>query len=238
MTLRSFALTDIGRVRPENEDSYLHDDSRHFYAVADGIGGLPGGAQASQKAIQVLEEWLARQPENAPLDYAAGLVEINEGVFQLGRRLSPRYGIGTTLTIAHFHAGQITVVHVGDSSLYRLRGEELEILTVEHNLENEMRERLARGESALLLTENRAALTRCVGQPPPLEGDIYSQTVEPGDRYLLCSDGITRFLTPREIARTLGDAKTTPETVVRTLIEHANERGGLDNSTGIAIFAG
>lgn len=236
MTLRSFALTDIGRVRPENEDSFLRDDARHFYAVADGIGGLPGGAQASQKAIRTLEGWLARQPQDASLDYAAGLTEINESVFQLGRRLSPRYGIGTTLTIAHFHAGSLTVVHVGDSSLYRLRGRELEILTVEHNLENEMRERLARGESALLLAENRAALTRCVGQPPPLEGDIHAQAIEPGDRYLLCSDGITRFLTAREVAQTLGEEQATPETVVRTLIECANERGGLDNSTGIAIF--
>jgi protein phosphatase len=236
MTLRSFALTDIGRIRPENEDSFLRDDSHQCYAVADGIGGLPGGAQASQQAIQTLEEWLARQPRNAPLDYATGLAEINERVFQLGRRLSPHYGIGTTLTIAHLHAGNITVVHVGDSTLYRLRGRDLEILTVEHNLENEMRERLARGESALLLTENRAALTRCVGQPPPLEGDIYSQTVEPGDRYLLCSDGITRFLTAREVAQVLGAERATPETVVRTLIERANERGGLDNSTGIAIF--
>lgn len=237
MTLRSFAHSDIGRVRPENEDSFLCDDARHFYAVADGIGGLPGGAQASQMAVRTLEDWLAGQPKNGPFEYAAGLTETNERVFQLGRRLSPRYGIGTTLTAAHFHGGKLTVIHVGDSSLYRLRKGELESLTVEHNLENEMRERLARGESALLLTENRAALTRCVGQPPPLEGDIHSHEIEPGDRYLLCSDGITRFILPREVAQVLGDGKATPETVVRTLIDRANERGGLDNSTAIAVFA-
>ncbi|MBI2515413.1 MAG: serine/threonine-protein phosphatase [Opitutae bacterium] len=237
MTLRSFAHTDIGRVRPENEDSFLCDDAWHFYAVADGIGGLPGGAQASQMAIHTLEEWLARQAKGGPLDYTTGLVEINERVFQLGRRLSPRYGIGTTLTAAHFHSGKLTVIHVGDSSLYRLRGGELDVLTVEHNLENEMRERLARGESALLLTENRAALTRCVGQPPPLVGDIHTHAVEPGDRYLLCSDGVSRFILPREIAQVLGEAKATPETIVRTLIERANERGGLDNSTAVVIFS-
>lgn len=237
MNLRSYAHTDIGRVRPENEDSFLRDDARHFYAVADGIGGLPGGAQASQMTIRSIEEWLARQPKGAAPDYAAGLAEINENVFQLGRRLSPRYGIGTTLTAAHFHAGKVTVIHVGDSTLYRLRGGELESLTVEHNLENEMQARLARGESALLLTENRAALTRCVGQPPPLEGDIETYATEPGDRYLLCTDGISRFITPREIAQALGQAHATPEAVVRALIDRANERGGLDNSTAVAVFA-
>jgi serine/threonine protein phosphatase PrpC len=232
--LTTFALSDIGHVRPENEDNLLRDDQRQLYAVADGIGGLPGGAQASQTAIAALTEWFSHQTR-PPFDYAAALTEINDRVFQLGRVLSPRQGIGTTFTFAHFDLDHVVVVHVGDTSMFRLREGDLEALTVDHNVENELRARLARGEVPVFLTENRAALTRCVGQPPPLEGDIHAHPVHAGDRYLLCSDGITRYVLPPEMRRVLG-ALETPEAVCRTLVNLANERGGVDNSTALAVF--
>lgn len=235
MNLRTFALTDIGHVRPENEDSYLCDDARRVYAVADGIGGLPGGAQASHTAIVTLAEWFARQTR-PPFDYAGALSVINDKVFQLGRVLSPRQGIGTTFTFAHFNLDHVVVVHVGDTTLFRLRDGELEALTMDHNVENELRARLARGELPIFLAENRSALTRCVGQPPPLEGDIHAHPIHPGDRYLLCSDGITRYVLPPEMQRVLG-ALDTPEAVCRMLVNLANERGGVDNSTALAVFA-
>lgn len=235
MIFRSFALTDIGRIRPNNEDSLLCDEAHHLYAVADGIGGLPGGAQASKAALETLTAWFTRNEAGAEIDYLGCLEEINEVVFLLGRQLSPRHGIGTTLTVAHFHDETVHVVHVGDTVLFRLRAGELETLTVEHNVENEMRARAARGEPVYALHENRAALTRCVGQPPPLEGDIISHEVMAGDRYLVCSDGITRGITPREIARHLADAAD-PQEACHTLVNLANERGGLDNSTAVAVF--
>lgn len=234
MTLRSFALTDIGCYRSQNEDSYLCDDGLHVYAVADGIGGLPGGAEASRTALDALSDWFLKDAQK-PFDYASGLARANDAVFSLGRKLSPRHGIGTTLTLAHFTGDAVTVVHVGDSSMFRLRAGELDLLTREHNLENEMRARAARGEPTYPLTENRAALTRCVGQPPPLEGDIAPHAVEPGDRYLVCSDGITRCITPFEITKHLANAQT-PESAARVLVELARERGGLDNATAIVVF--
>jgi protein phosphatase len=235
VNLRSSALTDIGRVRPENEDSHLCDDQIRLYAVADGIGGLPAGADASRTAIAALIDWYGRQQSPGPYDYTAGLTEINEKVFLLGRVLSPRLGIGTTLTIAHFDTDHLVVIHVGDTSMYRLRDSQLEALTLEHNVENEMRLRAARGEPAMLLTENRQALTRCVGQPPPLEGDIHAHPVHRGDRYLICSDGVTRYVLPAEIERLL-TAAATPADICRKLVDLANERGGVDNSTAVAIF--
>jgi len=234
MKLRSFALTDIGCYRQQNEDSYVCDDGLRLYAVADGIGGLPAGAAASRAALDTLEEWFVKHARK-PFDYAAALALANDAVFNLGRQLSPRHGIGTTLTLAHFTDGAANVVHVGDSYLFRLRAGELEALTREHNLENEMRARAARGEPTYVLTENRAALTRCVGQPPPLEGDIASHPLKTGDRYLICTDGVTRCITPHEIARYLAHAAT-PEAGARTLVELARERGGLDNATAITIF--
>jgi serine/threonine protein phosphatase PrpC len=235
VNLRSSALTDIGRVRPENEDSNLCDDQIRLYAVADGIGGLPAGADASRTAITALIDWFSRQQAAGPYDYTAGLTEINEKVFLLGRVLSPRLGIGTTLTIAHFDTDHVVVIHVGDTSMYRLRDRQLEALTLEHNVENEMRQRAARGEPAMLLTENRQALTRCVGQPPPLEGDIHAHPVHRGDRYLICSDGVTRYVLPAEVERLLS-AAATPSDICRALVDLSNERGGVDNSTAVAIF--
>jgi serine/threonine protein phosphatase PrpC len=235
MKLRSFALSDIGCLRSENEDSSLCDDALQLYAVADGIGGLPGGAQASRRAIAALHQWFKAHAKDSTPDYGLALREANEAVFLLGRQISPRHGIGTTLTLAHFAHDALHTLHVGDSSLFRLRAGELDVLTTEHNLENEMKARAARGEPTVVLHENRAALTRCVGQPPPLDGDHAAHPIEAGDRYLVCTDGITRCITPFELTKHLADALS-PEESARILVELARERGGLDNATAVVVF--
>jgi serine/threonine protein phosphatase PrpC len=235
MKLRSFALTDIGRVRPENEDTFLSDAAQNIYAVADGIGGLPSGAQASQMAIAVLEKLFSILPAGHKADYHQILAEINLQVFILGRVLSPQFGIGTTLTFAHLTGVKLHIGHVGDSAAFRLRSKLLEQLTSDHTVGSEMTERAARGESMAMLMENRNALTRCIGQPPPLEAECLTHTVLPHDRYLLATDGITRFVAPTEIRDFLEQAAE-PEEATTRLVELANERGGLDNSTGIALF--
>lgn len=235
MKLRSFALTDIGRVRPENEDSFLNNEAQHLYAVADGIGGLPAGAQASQMAIGALEKLFQKVPAGQKPDYHHILAEVNRQVFILGRVLSPQFGIGCTLTFAHLTGVKLHIGHVGDSSAMRLRSKALEQLTSDHTVENEIKERAARGEAMSLLLENRNALTRCIGQPPPLEAECITHTVLPHDRYLLSSDGITRFLAPAEIRDILG-AAANPEEAATKLIDLANARGGLDNATAVILF--
>ncbi len=234
MNLRSHASSDIGRVRPENEDSFLHDPAHGLYGVADGIGGLPAGAQASQMAIAALQDVFSRPESLAKPDYPACLEEINERVFHLGRTLNSRLGIGTTLTFGQVSGDKLHITHVGDSLLLRVRRGAIQQLTSEHNIENEVRQRLARGESVGLVLENRLALTRCVGQPPPLEGEHLTFELQPGDRYLFCSDGITRMLSHRDIAARLATSSG-PEAWVEGLIAQANERGGFDNSTAVAL---
>lgn len=235
MTLRSYGASDIGRVRAENEDSFLCDEKLGLYAVADGIGGLPAGAQASQMAIESLVQVFSRPPELRGRDYHECLDEINRRVYLLGRRLSERFGIGTTLTFVHVEDTTLHIVHVGDSHLFRFRAGRTETLTIEHNLETEAKMRAARGEPVGMMFENKLALTRCVGQPPPLEGDYARTEIRPGDRLLLCSDGITRLQTTREIAASLKEADD-PKAWVHALINRSNERGGYDNSTGVALF--
>jgi protein phosphatase len=235
MKLRTFAHSDVGRVRPENEDSFLCNDTHGLYAVADGIGGLPSGAQASQLTVATLEKIFTSHAAGHKLNYPRILSEINDQVFRLGRVLSPQFGIGSTLTFAHVTGVKLHVGNVGDSSAHRLRSKSLEQITTDHTIENEFKERAARGESIGLLMENRNALTRCIGQPPPLEPDCVEHTILPKDRYLLCSDGITRFLEHREIAEILA-AAAEPKAAVHKLIDRANEQGGLDNSTAVVLF--
>ena len=235
MKLRSFALTDVGRVRPENEDSFVCNEALKLYGVADGIGGLPSGAQASQLAIATLEKIFNHHPATARMDYNLVLTDINHQVFSLGRIISPQFGIGSTLTFAHLTGVKLHIAHVGDSAAFRLRSKVLEQLTHDHTVENELKERAARGEPMAMLMENRNALTRCIGQPPPIEGDLTVHTVLPHDRYLIATDGITRFVTPAEIAEVMEQAAE-PGEAVKKLIDQANDRGGLDNSTGVALF--
>ncbi len=235
MKLRSHALTDIGRVRPENEDSFLNQESHHIYAVADGIGGLPSGAQASQMAIAALEKAFTNQAAGHKVDYHQILGEINRQVFILGRVLSPQFGIGCTLTFAHLTGVKLHIGHVGDSAALRLRSKVLEQLTSDHTVENEMKERAARGETMAILIENRNALTRCIGQPPPLEAECLTHTVLPHDRYLLATDGITRFVAANEIRDILEQAAEPAEAATH-LVNLANQRGGLDNATAVILF--
>lgn len=235
MKLRSFALTDVGRVRPENEDNYLCNETLGLYAVADGIGGLPSGAQASQLTISALEKAFRELPAGQKPDYLQIIAEVNQQVFGLGRVLSPQFGIGSTLTFAHLVGVKLHIGHVGDSCALRLRAKALEQLTSDHTVENEMRERTARGEPMAMLMENRNALTRCIGQPPPIQGDCTALTVLPHDRYLLASDGISRFVTMPEIQEILQQAAE-PSSAAQRLVDCANERGGLDNSTAVVVF--
>jgi protein phosphatase len=235
MKLRSSALSDVGRVRPENEDSFLCNEALGLFGVADGIGGLPSGAQASQMAMITLERLFQHYPPGAKMDYAPILTEVNERVFNLGRMLSPQFGIGSTLTFGHLVGVKLNILHVGDSAALRLRSKALEQLTRDHTVENEMKERAERGEPMALLLENRNALTRCIGQPPPVEGDLFVHTVLPHDRYLFASDGITRFVAMTEIAAIMQEA-ITPAEAAKKMIDRANERGGLDNATAVVLF--
>ena len=137
MKLRSFAHSDIGRVRNENEDSYVCNDTLGLYGVADGIGGLPAGAQASQLAITTLQKIVSEHAVGTKLNYERILSEINDQVFQLGRLISPQFGIGSTLTFAHVTGVKLQFGHVGDSNAFRLRSKKLQQLSTDHTIETE-----------------------------------------------------------------------------------------------------
>ncbi len=234
LTLHAAAATDIGRVRRENQDRFLLDATGRLFGVADGIGGLPGGAEAAQRAVEAFARWMADDGSPEP-DLAAALREANESVALLGRRISPSVGIGTTLTVASLAGTALRLAHVGDSRCYAWRAGALELLTEDHSVENEARRRRARGEQVYFQASQRGALTRCIGQPPPLEVDVSVRPLLAGDRYVFCTDGISRLIADPELRNLLATTED-PQTVVDRLVEVALRRGGPDNATAVAVY--
>lgn len=236
MLIRTASLTDIGKVRDENEDRYLCDDELRLYAVADGIGGLPGGAQAAQETVMQLSALARTQPVGSDWDFQALIQKINERVFALGRAIDSTFGIGTTLVAVRLAGQRLQLAHVGDSSSFLLRDGALQKLTVDHTVENEMRARHGHGAAVFLNPRTRNALTRCVGQPSAPEVDILFRQLRSGDRILLCTDGVSRFIQEKELSELLARAAS-PQDGLQRIIRLASDRGGLDNATGVLIFA-
>jgi protein phosphatase len=174
-------------------------------------------------------------PRDAELDLKAIVTAANDAVVSLGLRLSPGLGIGSTLTIACIRASRLRLAHVGDSRAFSLRDGELVHLTEDHSVENEARRRRARGEVVYYSESQRGALTRCIGQALPPEVDLLELPLAAGDRYLFCTDGITRLVTEREL-REIAAAGGTPFAIVHGLVELAVKRGGPDNASAVAII--
>lgn len=234
LSFRSAAHSDIGRVRRRNEDRLIRDEKAGIFGVADGIGGLPGGAEAAQLAADAMLAGLRDVAPGAEPDMVALVRKASAEVLDLGRKLSPATGIGTTLTIGHLRAGQLTIGHVGDSRAYALRGRSFSCLTEDHSVENEAKRRRAQGETVSVSQFNRQALTRCIGQFTIPDVDVWTGAVSPGDRYLFCTDGLTRVVSDGELADMLGK-RNDPQEILNALVALALERGGPDNITAVLL---
>jgi serine/threonine protein phosphatase PrpC len=221
-------------MRRQNEDRYLRDENLRAFGVADGVGGLPGGEQAAQAAIEGITQALARHKPQRAAQLVPLVLHVNEAVNELGANVSPGVGIATTLTFGVCTTEELLLAHVGDSRCYLLRGGRFMMLTEDHSVENEARHRRARGEFAGFAERYRNALTRCIGQPTRPEVDVSAHDLAPGDLYLFATDGITRVLTDQEIAEIIG-GKATLEARLSALINRANERGGPDNATAVLL---
>ena len=235
MQLISAAQTDIGLARSENEDRHLCADDLRLYAVADGIGGLPGGGEAAQLAItSIVKEARAVRDAGREVDLAHAFKYANSEVIGLARRFAPETGLGTTMTAAHIRDGVMYVASVGDSRCYLFRDNRLKMLTIDDTVEQEVAVRRARGENVQLEERYRNALTRCIGQPMPLDIKVSQYPLQPGDRVLICSDGITRMINDSALAKRLGQ-KAEPAVVLGGLVADALASGGSDNITGVVI---
>jgi len=206
-----------------------------LFGVADGVGGLPGGAEAAQLAVDEIVGVVKASPDGAQVDLTGAVQQANQSVAALGIRISPAMGIGTTLTIGCVRGNTLTIAHVGDSRCYSIRHGEFSRLTEDHSVENEARLRRQRGEVVYYHEANRNALTRCIGQPTPPEVDLITRPLVPGDRYLFCTDGVTRMLPDSELGSLLMEFDN-PKAAIAEIVALAVRRGGPDNATGVAVF--
>jgi len=230
MTLRAIvaAGTDIGHVREGNEDSFISMDP--LFAVADGMGGHAGGEVASGLALETIERLFTRGEG----DLAEQVHEANRVVFERSMLDRSVAGMGTTLTAALLEGERVRLAHVGDSRAYLLREGELRRLTEDHTLVHRMVLEGELTEAEAEVHPHRNILTRVLGVAPDVEVDELWLDPRPGDRLLLCSDGLTGMVPDERVAEILR-AERDPHRAVERLIREANEAGGVDNITVIVI---
>ncbi len=240
--------SDPGSVRSNNEDSVMANSLRGFAVLADGMGGYNAGEVASGMATALLSTELEkafseREPSSldasgkswAEVTLVAEMARVNGAIYQ-AEQSQPHYaGMGTTLVVAVFHDNKVTVGHIGDSRLYRLRGEDFQAITRDHSLlQEQIDSGLITAEQARH-SQNKNLVTRAVGIDPEVQAEIHDHAVLPGDVYLLCSDGLNDMVEDDEIAMTLGALSANLELCATQLIQMANDNGGRDNVSVILV---
>jgi len=217
--------TDVGRVRPGNEDAFLVTDDVRLIAVADGMGGHQAGEVASATAISALLDCVNRGDAIGDAITAA-----NEAVLTRAAEDQALRGMGTTMTAGVVADGALRIGHVGDSRAYLLRDGALRQLTTDHSVIAEL---IAAGElteAEALVDPRRAMITRALGIDGAIAVDVFSVELAPGDRLLLCSDGLTTMIRDDVIAGLLaGEADR--DSAAEALVAAANAAGGADNIT-------
>ena len=230
-TVPSFAmLTDIGRVRTHNEDSALAQPP--LFVVADGLGGHEAGEVASSIAVETLRDHAPRRPDSKAL--ARAVRAANREVIRAAREGFGRQGMGTTMTAAIVEGTHVALAHVGDSRAYLLSAGVLTRVSEDHSMVADMIRRGELTQAEARYHPNRSVITRALGTDPNMVADPYELVAEPGDRLLLCSDGLTSMLEDTAIAETLA-TYTDPATAARMLVDAANDAGGHDNISVIVI---
>ncbi len=236
-------LTDTGKVRDHNEDAIGSDADMGLMVLADGMGGYNAGEVASGIAVQTITELAAegatRETRN-DRDSETGLMRqtivlrdaisrANKIIFQTAQSQTHCEGMGTTLVAALFYDNTVSVAHVGDSRAYRMRNEQLEQLTLDHSLLQELVDRGFYSEEEAQRSTNRNYVTRALGVEPAVEVEVQEFDVLPDDIYLLCSDGLPDMVEDEDIHLTISMFNASLDVVGQQLVNLANGNGGRDN---------
>jgi serine/threonine protein phosphatase PrpC len=225
--MRAVGHTDIGKIRQKNEDAYLATPP--VIAVADGMGGHEAGDLAAKAAISVVGE-LVRPPFRRPRStLAKAFTSANRAIRKLGAEYDHNQ-MGTTLTVAVVKNSTAWIGHIGDSRAYLLRQGELRQLTDDHSLVGELVRRGQIAPEKARTHPKRNVITRAVGGQKYIKPDIFSLRLVPGDRLILCTDGLISDLDDSRLAD-LASPALSPDKAGRQLIEAANRAGGPDNIT-------
>jgi protein phosphatase len=237
------AISDRGRKRPSNEDAFGFSVEHGVYVVCDGMGGAAAGEIASSLAVDEVMRLLSARTEAVPLPVVAeqALYAANEAIFSRSQRNNKLSGMGTTLVGLVVEERQVWVLNIGDSRCYRLRNHRLEQLTLDHSLVEEQVRMGRMTHSEALRSPLRNVITRALGTQSQVTPDILEIEAEPGDLFMLSSDGLTRELSDAEIESLLGvDGAGEPSLSVlcSRLVEAAKKAGGHDNITCLLVRVG
>lgn len=240
--IESFAASDIGLVRQNNEDVFAHLKGQNFFILADGMGGHLAGEVAASETVVTLCNWIenfyALNPPThademiAPVEKA--IEEANQWVHALSIQDEEMAGMGTTLCLAMLIDKTLLYAHVGDSRIYRLRKGRISRLTVDHSLREELIASGKLDESSAASFPHKNVITRAIGTQTHVIPEIQTSDVQDGDLYFLCSDGLTDCLSDSEILRTIQSSDQV-KTTIQKLIHAAKMKGAPDNIT-IVMF--
>jgi serine/threonine protein phosphatase PrpC len=231
------ALSDVGCVRTNNEDSLGYNAERHVYVVCDGMGGMASGEVASKMAVETFLKVIAASDGSLPVESVLNqaIVSANAAVHEVG--LQPEHkGMGTTLVAACIDGTKLYIGNVGDSRAYLFQGHQAMQVTVDHSYLNELiRTGVVKVEDAhsVDLKGMQSVITRAIGVSPVVDPDFFSVDLTPGDIVLLASDGLTRYLDQKEMSLMIGTCDLA--SVAQNMISLAKERGGTDNITVLLL---
>ena len=238
-----FGLTDRGRVREHNEDFIGSNPELGLAVLADGMGGLRAGEVASMMAVELITSELQGALPNVDssqnddesgysvesLAIGAAITKANATIYQVAQTQPQCAGMGTTLVTLLFYDNRVTVAHVGDSRLYRYRQGDLEQVTSDHSLIQELIDRGFYTPEQARKSANRNIVTRALGIAPSVDFDVQEEIALKGDIFLLCSDGLSDMLEDDAIRELIRVNEKDLRSAARMLIERANENGGRDN---------
>ncbi len=240
--LLSFGISDVGFVRQNNEDAWVAYPEENFYIVADGMGGHLAGEVAAEEAINALSKYIREMKETAgdlSFEEAQGAVhyamaETNAEVFEISQTKDEYRGMGTTLCCLYFHDAGLIYGHIGDSRIYRFRGNLLNQLTRDHSLVAELTAKGNLSDMEVAEMGLKNVITKAVGTGPIIDPSVDITEVECGDIYFMCTDGLTDMLSFEEIQKILQEHREV-EPATTALVDAAKEMGGVDNITVVMV---
>ncbi|MDI6828902.1 MAG: Stp1/IreP family PP2C-type Ser/Thr phosphatase [Armatimonadota bacterium] len=243
VSTRLGAKTDLGLIRENNEDKFefFEPEEREllaakgsFYAVADGMGGHASGQIASELALKtIIRSYYSDLSEDTKQSLEVAFKEANTYIYDISQNVPERSGMGTTCTAAVIREGKLYIAHVGDSRAYMIRSGEIRQITQDHSWVAEQVQRGAMTEEEAMMSPFRNVITRSLGVTPDVEVDSYIEELKQDDVILLCSDGLSGYVSDAEMLEIVSEAS--PALAALKLVDRANGNGGGDNITVLIV---
>ena len=250
LKVRYAGNTHVGMKRSHNEDNLFVLQEENLYMVADGMGGHASGEVASKMAVETVAEFFRETAKDEDVTWpykmekgkryeenrlSAGIKLANLRIFETAAQNSSQRGMGTTIVALNLTGNTAYLGHVGDSRIYRLRGDELVQVTEDHSLLNDYIKMKDLTEQEIEAFPHKNVIVRALGMKETVQVDVAAEEPQPGDLYMLCSDGLNGMITDNTIRELMIAHRDDLETGCNALIQAANEGGGNDNITVVLV---